>query len=205
MTDAMRSRYAAKTPFQVLSRAGMATVAKARQRAPRALEHQGIGLGIDLLVAPGGSQQQQGGVARLQRHEAAGMLDRRGRTACAGRTCYDHMAGTVAVGMHDYMVKHGWLERVVQEDSDYRLSAGGAAVLEGLGLDVQQADKARRRFACACLDWSERRSHLGGALGAGLLALLLEQAWVERDFDSRALGITAEGRRRFKRVFELDA
>ncbi|MDB5952063.1 MAG: transcriptional regulator [Massilia sp.] len=115
------------------------------------------------------------------------------------------MAGTVAVGMHDYMVKHGWLERVVQEDSDYRLSAGGAAVLEGLGLDVQQADKARRRFACACLDWSERRSHLGGALGAGLLALLLEQAWVERDLDSRALGITAEGRRRFKRVFELDA
>jgi hypothetical protein len=43
------------------------------------------------------------------------------------RTCYDHMAGTVAVGMHDYMVKHGWLERIVQEDSDYRLSAGGAA------------------------------------------------------------------------------
>ena len=121
------------------------------------------------------------------------------------RTCYDHMAGTVAVGVHDHMVRHGWLEHVAPDGGDYRLSGGGAAALVRLGLDVQQADKPRRRFACACLDWSERRSHLGGALGAGLLALLLRKAWVERDLDSRALGITAEGRRRFKRVFEIDA
>ncbi|WP_332878934.1 ArsR/SmtB family transcription factor [Massilia sp. S19_KUP03_FR1] len=121
------------------------------------------------------------------------------------RTCYDHMAGTLAVGMHDYMAQHQWLAPLAQDSGDYQLSTEGAAALEKLGLDVEQAGRARRRFACPCLDWSERRPHLGGALGAALLALLLRQGWVERDLDSRALGITREGQRRFKRVFNLDA
>lgn len=121
------------------------------------------------------------------------------------RTCYDHMAGTVAVGLHDYMAQHRWLDPVAQDGSDYQLSAEGVVALERLGLDVEKAGRARRRFACACLDWSERRPHLGGALGAALLALLLRQGWIERDLDSRALGITHEGRRRFKSVFNLDA
>jgi DNA-binding transcriptional ArsR family regulator len=121
------------------------------------------------------------------------------------RTCYDHMAGTVAVGLHDYMTQHRWLDPLAQDGSDYQLSAEGAAALERLGLDVEKADTGRRRFACACLDWSERRPHLGGALGAALLALLLKQGWIARHLDSRALDITHEGRRHFKRVFNLDA
>lgn len=121
------------------------------------------------------------------------------------RTCYDHMAGTIAVGLHDYMAQQRWLDPLAEDGRDYQLSAEGAAALERLGLDVGKVGGERRRFACSCLDWSERRPHLGGALGAALLALLLRQGWVERDLDSRALGITYEGRRRFKRVFNLDA
>ena len=120
------------------------------------------------------------------------------------RTCYDHMAGTVAVAVHDYMVQNRWLDGLVPDGRDYQLSAEGAAALERLGLDVAMAGKARRRFACPCLDWSERRPHLGGALGAALLTLLLKQGWVERDLDSRALGITTQGRRHFKRLFHVD-
>lgn len=118
------------------------------------------------------------------------------------RTCYDHMAGTVAVGMHDYMEKHHWLKA---DDSGYQLSAEGTAELARLGLDADKVRKSRRRFACACLDWSERRPHLGGALGAELMALLLKKGWIERDLDSRALAITRDGKRHFKRVFALDA
>ena len=117
------------------------------------------------------------------------------------RTCYDHMAGTVAVGMHDFMEQHRWLE---PDENGYRLSVEGNAALAQLGLDADQVRKSRRRFACACLDWSERRPHLGGALGAQLLALLLKKGWVERDLDSRALAITRDGKRHFKRVFALD-
>lgn len=121
------------------------------------------------------------------------------------RTCYDHMAGTVAVGVHDYMAQHSWLIPVAQDGSGYQLSAEGVAALERLGLDVEKVRKARRRFACACLDWSERRPHLGGALGAELLVLLIGKGWIERDLDSRALGITDQGKHHFKRVFDLDA
>ena len=118
------------------------------------------------------------------------------------RTCYDHMAGAVAVRMHDYMADNAWL---IADQSDYQLSEVGAAALARLGLDPDQLRKSRRRFACACLDWSERRPHLGGALGAQLLTTLLKQGWVERDLDSRALAITRDGKRHFKRVFGIDA
>lgn len=118
------------------------------------------------------------------------------------RTCYDHMAGAVAVGMHDYMTRNLWLRA---EGSAYVLSEEGEAGFASLGLDPEQARKTRRRFACACLDWSERRPHLGGALGAQLMAMLIREGWIERDLDSRALAVTREGKRRFKRVFALEA
>lgn len=118
------------------------------------------------------------------------------------RTCYDHMAGTLAVGMHDAMARQHWLSI---DGGNYLLSAAGEAALDQLGLDTASIRKARRRFACACLDWSERRPHLGGALGAAMLALLLKNGWVERGLDSRALAVTREGKRQFKRVFALEA
>jgi DNA-binding transcriptional ArsR family regulator len=121
------------------------------------------------------------------------------------RTCYDHMAGTVAVGLHDYMAQHRWIDLVEAEGSAYELSSEGAEQLEKLGLDLAPLRKARRRFACACMDWSERRPHLGGALGAGMLVLLTRKGWIEPDLDSRAVGITREGLRQFKRVFAIDA
>lgn len=121
------------------------------------------------------------------------------------RTCYDHMAGTVAVGLHDYMTRHGWLGPQSADGNAYELSEEGVEALGKLGLDVDGARKTRRRFACACLDWSERRPHLGGALGAAMLSLLAGKGWIEADLDSRAVGITREGKRQFKRVFDIDA
>lgn len=119
------------------------------------------------------------------------------------RTCYDHMAGTVAVGMHDYMTRHGWLSATAADETGYVLSDEGEAALGRLGVDSEQVRKSRRRFACACLDWSERRPHLGGALGAALMATLLKNGWIERDLDSRALAVTSKGKRNFNRAFEL--
>jgi hypothetical protein len=72
-----------------------------------------------------------------------------------------------------------------------------------MGIDLDAARKPRRRFACACLDWSERRPHLGGALGAALLELALKKRWVSQDLDSRALRMTSLGRRELKARFDL--
>jgi DNA-binding transcriptional ArsR family regulator len=120
------------------------------------------------------------------------------------RTCYDHMAGEVAVAIHDNMMEKNWLQTDTADATTYYLSAAGVSALEQLGIDLNTACKTRRRFACACIDWSERKPHLAGALGAALLSLLLTRRWVERDLDSRALNVTREGKTAFRRFFNVD-
>ncbi|MDR9864498.1 MULTISPECIES: helix-turn-helix transcriptional regulator [Pseudomonas] len=107
------------------------------------------------------------------------------------RTCYDHMAGTLAVLLHDRLIEAGWLVQI--DEQAYRLSDSGEALFEGLGVEVASLSTQRRRFACPCLDWSMRRPHLGGSLGAALLQTALKSKWVTQDLDSRALGLTALG------------
>jgi len=119
----------------------------------------------------------------------------------AARTCYDHMAGTAGVAMHDRLHAEGWLEASSADAQAYELTPDGEAALQALGLDLQSARARRRRFACACLDWSERRPHLGGALGAAMLQLSLRRGWVRQDLDSRALALTPRARREVPVLF----
>jgi len=112
------------------------------------------------------------------------------------RTCYDHIAGTLGVSLHDRFVELGWLAADVTAAEDaYRLTPAGQHAFESLGVDINAARALRRRFAYGCLDWSERRPHTGGALGAALLKLALEREWVVRAPCDRALHVTAFGRR----------
>jgi DNA-binding transcriptional ArsR family regulator len=113
----------------------------------------------------------------------------------AARTCYDHLAGTLGVAVHDRFVAAKWLSAPAGRDAAYDLTPAGTRMLESLGIDVSATCALRRRFAFGCLDWSERRPHIGGALGAALLALALRKKWVTRDLDSRALTLTSTGKR----------
>lgn len=121
----------------------------------------------------------------------------------AARTCYDHIAGTLGVALHDRFRALGWLALVSSRDKAYALSPDGAKALSALGVDVDATRSLRRRFAFACLDWSERRPHLGGALGAALLQLALKRKWVVQDLDSRALEVTRLGRRELLARFSM--
>jgi DNA-binding transcriptional ArsR family regulator len=123
----------------------------------------------------------------------------------AARTCYDHMAGAVAVKLHARCLEQGWLETGRGQEGEYALTETGSAFFTSLGIDLEVARGQRRRFACACLDWSERKPHLAGALGAALLKLLMKKRWVTRDLDSRALRLTALGRRELTGRFGLSA
>lgn len=114
----------------------------------------------------------------------------------AARTCYDHLAGALGVALNDRLQALGWVRADPAARPDaYEVTAQGSKALETLGIDVDGARALRRRFACACLDWSERRPHIGGALGAALLKLALQRRWVTQDLDSRALAVTSLGRR----------
>jgi hypothetical protein len=129
------------------------------------------------------------------------------------------LAGTVGVALHDRFRALGWLSASSKvasskaasskvatskiNDNAYDLSTDGTKAFEALGIDIAATRVLRRHFACACLDWSERRPHLGGALGAALLQVALKKKWVVRDLDSRVLGITRFGRREMLARFGL--
>lgn len=115
------------------------------------------------------------------------------------RTCYDHMAGTLAVQLHDHFIATGWLVG----DGTYQLTVTGETAMIELGIDIATLRAQRRRFACACLDWSMRRPHLAGALGAAFLQSALRRKWVTQDLDSRALGVTVKGCRALANRFEI--
>jgi len=121
------------------------------------------------------------------------------------RTCYDHIAGSLGVRLHDRFVAAGWLR--AETGTSYDLTRAGASALAPLGIDADGLRTQRRRFAFACLDWSERRAHLGGALAAALLDTALRRRWISREPGSRALSVTPSGRRELARQIgvRLDA
>ena len=127
----------------------------------------------------------------------------------AARTCYDHIAGTLGVALHDRIKAMGWLwdrpgaSSASAGENAYELTRRGTNAFEDLGIDVRATRTLRRRFAYACVDWSERRPHLGGAVGAALLNIALKRKWVVQEPDSRALAITRLGHREMQSRFGL--
>ena len=116
------------------------------------------------------------------------------------RTCYDHLAGEVGVLLHDALLAGEWM---YQEQGDYGLTPKGIERLTRMGMDLSADTPTRRRFAYPCLDWSQRCAHVGGTLGAALLGHMVREKWVVRAPDSRALTVTAKGRKRLASAFDI--
>ena len=112
------------------------------------------------------------------------------------RVCYDHLAGEQAVAMLDRLVDRKLLLR---DESEIRLSPSGISHFAALGIEIDH--KARRPVCRACLDWSVRRSHLAGALGAAILDKVIAERWARREKDSRAVVFSPKGKLSFERVF----
>lgn len=117
------------------------------------------------------------------------------------RTCYDHLAGELAVALLAGFEKQGLLRC---EGKQWELSAEGEGAFGKFGIDIESARRAQRRFACGCLDWSERQFHLGGALGAALLSHMLERRWLMRAHQTRVVQLTPQGKRGLKDAFGYD-
>lgn len=109
------------------------------------------------------------------------------------RTCYDHFAGRLGIGIHDALMAGGHL---AASEGGYALAASGKTIFRALGIDPDAGGKSRRAALRPCLDWSERRPHLAGHLAAALACRCFEMDWVRRRKDSRAVILTEEGRER---------
>jgi len=117
------------------------------------------------------------------------------------RTCYDHLAGRLGVAVADALTTAGHLELGEEGGS---VTHSGEMFFQKLGLDLAAAQRGRRSFCRPCPDWSERRMHLAGSLGAALTRLFLSEAWLVRQHEGRALGLTPRGRRALAETFEID-
>lgn len=118
----------------------------------------------------------------------------------AARYCYDHLAGSLGTALLAAMLRKGWVKDAGTDAKQLELTAKGEKALALLGLDVEATRSRRRQFACRCLDWSERRDHLGGALGAAFAEHCKGAGWIERQKHSRVVRVTALGGEAFSRL-----
>ncbi len=126
----------------------------------------------------------------------------------SARTCYDHLAGTLGVALFDALVRTDAVVAPAFVDASLEMGPSGEVTLGPaavdvfgrLGVDLDAPRTARRQFAYACRDWTERRFHLGGALGAAIYDRFLSAGWVVPGSERRQLRLTSEGAGRLKQV-----
>jgi DNA-binding transcriptional ArsR family regulator len=114
------------------------------------------------------------------------------------RVCYDHLAGEQGVRLLDGMLAN---ELITQDGNHMELTSKGQTMLADFGIDLVSLQRLRRPLCRSCLDWSMRRSHLAGALGAALLDRMVDLRWLVRVPDSRVVRFTARGSAEFARIF----
>ena len=120
------------------------------------------------------------------------------------RTCYDHLAGELAVAHLDRLLERGWLSRrpgAAGDAATLSVTRGGTRAFEALGLRIDELGAGRRPLCRSCLDWSVRRPHLAGSLGAATLELCLRKRWARRVDGSRAVRFSARGEAAFAAAF----
>jgi DNA-binding transcriptional ArsR family regulator len=146
---------------------------------------------LEVLSALSPAPEPSGGLREYSAHEAL-------RYA---RSCYDHLAGELGVQVTERLLERRALERV---EGGFAVTEAGAELLAAYGIDVVELARRRRAFCRACLDWTERRHHLAGSVGAALLSRFLEDRLLRRLPTSRALVMTAEGSGVFGREWGIE-
>jgi hypothetical protein len=115
--------------------------------------------------------------------------------------CYDHLAGVVGVSVTEALLERGLLR---EHDGGYQMATDGAAEFGGFGIDVDRLEQRTRPLLRPCLDWSERRYHLAGSLGAALTRTLLERRWITTREASRIVTVTKAGQAGLREWLGID-
>jgi DNA-binding transcriptional ArsR family regulator len=116
------------------------------------------------------------------------------------RTCYDHLAGKIGVALADSLLEQ---KIIIEKNTTFEISPEGEKWFSDFGINLEEAQKQKRIFLKPCLDWSERRYHIAGSVGTLLLNKMLEQDWIRRTKDSRAIIITGKGEKELLKNFKI--
>jgi hypothetical protein len=127
-------------------------------------------------------------------------LSPQARELSAARVCYDHLAGRLSVELANFFTTQ---EYIVLGDEAAEITEAGTRFLMEFGIDLAELSAVRRHFCRLCLDWTERRPHIAGAVGAALTRRFFDLGWTERMRQSRAVTVTASGKRGFAEVFGI--
>jgi len=127
-------------------------------------------------------------------------LSRQARELSAARICYDHLAGRLSVDLTDFFIAH---EYMVLAEEAAEITPAGTRFLTEFGIDLARLSSTRRHFCRLCLDWTERRPHIAGAVGAALTKRCFDLGWTERLKHGRAVIVTALGKRGFLETFGI--
>jgi DNA-binding transcriptional ArsR family regulator len=148
---------------------------------------------------------------RLKNHDVAAAIEALGALAHDpatpalpeirfARTCYDHLAGILAIAVRDELLRQG---AFLRRGDAFHITGKGQRLLQSLDLDPDALSQLRRSFAHPCLDWTERHHHIGGAVGAAMLSCFLQRNWLARVRGSRAVRVTHAGERGFEEIFGI--
>jgi DNA-binding transcriptional ArsR family regulator len=127
-------------------------------------------------------------------------LSRQAKELSAARICYIHLAGRLGVEITDFLTAR---EYIIFSNETAEITTAGARFLNEFGIDLSALSSTRRRFCRFCIDWTERRPHIAGAVGAALTERYFDLGWIERMKDSRAVTVTPSGKRGFLENFEI--
>jgi DNA-binding transcriptional ArsR family regulator len=174
------SPQAASAHLAKLVEGGLLSVRRDGRHRLYALRAPDVGYALEALAA----LAPQVRIVALQQNRVAGRM----RDA---RSCHDHLAGRLGVAVTDALLARGVLRL---QDEAFEVTRAGEAFLRELGIETRVLRMQRRAFARVCVDWTERRPHLAGSLGAALRTCFLENAWVERSPGDRSLALTEAGR-----------
>ncbi len=120
------------------------------------------------------------------------------------RSCYDHLAGPLAVAFYENAVQQGWIDQQVSQgclSRTVQLTEQGSTQLQSLGLPIDRLQQSKRVLCRACMDWSERKNHMAGALGAELLKFCIVKQWAAQDKGSRVVSFNPAGETAFRNAF----
>ncbi|WP_183565667.1 ArsR/SmtB family transcription factor [Mucilaginibacter sp. SP1R1] len=131
-------------------------------------------------------------------------LSRTQKQVRAARSCYDHLAGQAGVQVTEAFLAKGFIADHPTQPREFAVTAEGLDWFGTLGINTGQLQTAKRPLALKCIDWTEKRPHLAGSLGAALLQCYLKEGWFRKVYQKRSLQLTSKGEAEFKRLLNID-